>query len=324
MNPNVNKRIVVIVGPTASGKSAFAVRLAKKMDGEVISADSRQVYKGLNLASGKITKKEMSGVPHHCLDLVSPKTVFTAERYAKCARRAIKDILGRGKTPIVVGGTGFYIDIALGRMGTVKVAPDWKLRRKLENRSAKVLLKMLKKLAPARAKTVEPENKRRLIRAIEVAKSAKTPHKSKKINTPVSAKDGHSSRGLSPEGSDSGVNWGKENVVWLGIKTNPKDLRKKINARLASRLRAGMIGEIKKLRLEGVGWKRLDDLGLEPRWISKYLRVHISKDEMVLKLKTAIWRYSHRQMTWFKRNKEIHWISTNNALIKNIPTNWSM
>src|SRR3989344_7421692 len=160
MKSPVNRKIIVIVGPTASGKSALGVKLAKKLNGEIISADSRQVYKGLDLASGKIIKKEMAGIPHHCLDLVSTKTIFSAERYAKCAQKAVKDILKRGKTPIIVGGTGFYIDIALGQMKTANIAPDWKLRRKLEKKSAEALFKMLKKLDPARAKNIDPKNKR--------------------------------------------------------------------------------------------------------------------------------------------------------------------
>ncbi|MEK7566696.1 MAG: tRNA (adenosine(37)-N6)-dimethylallyltransferase MiaA [Patescibacteria group bacterium] len=289
---NLKSRIIVIVGPTASGKSALAVKIAKTLrqssgrDGEIISADSRQVYRGLNLASGKITKKEMAGVPHHCLDLVSPKTIFSAERYAKCAQKAIKEILKRRKTPIIVGGTGFYIDIALGRMKTASVAPDWKLRRILEKRSAEFLFKMLKKLDTKRTKTIEPQNKRRLIRAIEIAK-----HNSKKDGNKTSKNE----------------TYRYINILWIGIKIKPEELRKKINNRLEKRLKAGMIDEIRKLRKSGVNWKRLDDLGLEPRWISRYLRGQISKDEMVLKLQTSIWRYSRRQMTWFKRNKNIRW-----------------
>ena len=287
---NLNKKIIVIIGPTASGKSAFGVRLAKKLNGEVISADSRQIYKGLYLASGKITKKEMGGIPHHCLDLVSPKTIFSAERYAKCAQKAVKDILKHGKTPIIVGGTGFYIDIALGRMKTANVAPNWKLRRALEKKSAETLFKMFKKLDPARAKTIEPQNKRRLIRAIEIVKLSKK-------------------KGFKKQNILIYQYINNADLVWLGIKIKPKDLRKKINARLEKRIKAGMINEIKKLYQSGVSWKRLDDLGLEPRWISRYLRGLVGKKEMIQKLQTAIWRYSRRQMTWFKRNKKIRWIT---------------
>ncbi|QQG46372.1 MAG: tRNA (adenosine(37)-N6)-dimethylallyltransferase MiaA [Candidatus Niyogibacteria bacterium] len=285
----ISKKIIVIVGPTASGKSALGVRLAKKVNGEIISADSRQIYKGLNLASGKITASEMAGVPHHCLDLVSPKTVFSAGNYAECAKKAIVDIQKRGKIPIIVGGTGFYIDVALGRMKTAGVAPDWKLRKNLEKKSVTVLFKILKKLDQKRAETIEPQNKRRLIRAIEIAKSP-----SKKIANKKSGNEIYQ----------------YFDVLWIGTKIKPEELRKKINSRLNKRLRAGMVREIKKLRQKGVSWKRLDDLGLEPRWISRYLRGKISKDEMISGLLISIWRYSRRQMTWFKRNKNIRWIKT--------------
>lgn len=298
---SLKNKIIVIVGPTASGKSAFAVRMAKKINppagGEIISADSRQVYKGLNLASGKITKKEMAGIPHYCLDLVSPKTIFTADRFKRHAQNAIKDIIKRGKMPIIVGGTGFYIDSALGLNNIPEVPPNWKLRKNLEKKSPKELLKMLKKIDSKRAKTIEPKNKRRLIRAIEIIKTIGR---------------------YTPAPTIDRMNDGRK-IVWFGIKTKPKELRKKINRRLDKRLKAGMIEEIKKLHADppaggGVSWKRLDDLGLEPRWVSRYLRGKISKEEMIQNLQTAIWRYSRRQMTWFRRNKKIRWIKPHQFL----------
>src|SRR3989344_5698598 len=121
-------RVVVIVGPNASGKTSLSIRLAKKVNGEIISADSRQVYKGLNIGSGKVTKKEMAGIPHHCIDIANPKKVFSALDFKNCAERAIADILSRGKTPIIVGGTGFYIDAALGRVKLGGVPPNHALR----------------------------------------------------------------------------------------------------------------------------------------------------------------------------------------------------
>jgi len=182
-------------------------------------------------------------------------------------------------------------------MKTAGVAPDWKLRRMLEKKTAETLLKMLKKFDPARAKTVEPQNKRRLIRAIEVAKfSKKKGFKKQNILIYQYINDA--------------------DLVWLGIKIKPEELRKRINTRLEKRLKAGMINEIKKLRRQGVSWKRLDDLGLEPRWISRYLRGLIGKEEMVQKLQTAIWRYSRRQMTWFRRNKKIKWVAPKADLLK--------
>ena len=169
------EKIVVIVGPTASGKSDLGVMLAKKIQGEIISADSRQVYKGLNIGSGKITKKEMRGVSHYGLDIANPKKIFTAEDFKKHATQSLNKIICRGKIPIIVGGTGFYIDVLLGLRNTANVPPNPQLRKRIENKSANELFMMLKKLDPERAKTIDQHNPRRLVRAIEIAKIKEQP-----------------------------------------------------------------------------------------------------------------------------------------------------
>lgn len=278
-------RIIVIVGPNASGKSDYGVKLAKKINGEIISADSRQVYKGLNIGSGKITKKEMHCVPHHCIDIANPKKVFTADDFRKCAQKAITNILSRGKTPIIVGGAGFYIDAALGRMKLGGVPPNQKLRQKLEKKSAVELLKMLKKLDPPRAKTVEQKNPRRLIRAIEITKA--------KLLT----SDVHSQT----------IDVRRLKISWIGILRLPEELKKRIHKRLLARL-PGIIREVKKLHRDGVSWKRLFDLGLEYRYASLYLRGKLDKNQLTSQLENSTKRYAKRQMTWFKKNKEIRWI----------------
>ena len=163
-----HKKLVVIVGPNASGKSDLAVKLAKKFNGEVVSADSRQVYKGMDIGTGKITKEEMQGIPHYLLDVASPKRRFSVAQYQKKAIEAIKKIQKKGKLPILCGGTGFYVQAVVDGLVFPKVKPDWKLRKKLEQKSAKGLYEYLKKLDPERAKTIEKDNKRRLIRAIEI------------------------------------------------------------------------------------------------------------------------------------------------------------
>src|SRR3989344_5030398 len=168
-------KIIVILGPTASGKSNLAVELAKKFNGEIISADSRQLYKGMDIGTGKITKKEMCGIPHHLLDVVSPKTKFDVARYQKLAHKKIADILKRGKLPIVCGGTGLYIKAIVENPRYPDIPPDWKLRKKLEKLSAEKLFSMLKKLDRARAKTIDNENPHRLISAIEIAKQINNP-----------------------------------------------------------------------------------------------------------------------------------------------------
>lgn len=162
-------KILVILGPTASGKSDLAVELARKFNGEIISADSRQVYKGLNIGSGKITKTEMKGVSHHLLDVVKPQTTFTVVKFQKLANKKIAEILAKGKLPIICGGTGFYIQSIADQTVFPKIKPDLALRKDLEALPLSDLFLMLKKLDPKRARTIDPKNPRRLIRAIEIA-----------------------------------------------------------------------------------------------------------------------------------------------------------
>src|ERR1035437_1479854 len=171
------QKILVVLGPTASGKSDLAVRLAKKFNGEIISADSRQVYRGMDEGTGKITKSEMRGVRHHLLDVADPKKRFNAEKYRTLARAAIDDIASRKKLPVICGGTGFYIDAIFPENPFPSVPPDENLRKKLSKKSPANLLLILKKLDPKRTKVIsksrsEKNNARRIIRAIEIASFA--------------------------------------------------------------------------------------------------------------------------------------------------------
>jgi tRNA dimethylallyltransferase len=280
----MKSKVVVVCGPTATGKTDFSVDLAKKIDGEVISADSRQVYKGMDLGTGKVTKKEMQKIPHHLLDVVSPKKIFTVSEFQRLGTIAIEDILKRGKTPIVCGGTGFYIDALIYQNALPDIQPDRKLREKLIKLSPEKLAVMLEKLDARRAKEIDPRNKIRMIRAIEIAKAlGKVP----KINKPVSPYD----------------------VEWIGLDAEDDVLKARIEKRLLARIKKGMIKEVKTLHAQGVTWKRMDAFGLEYRFIAHHLQGKLSKNEMIEKLKTAIWQYAKRQRTWFKRNKNIKWLN---------------
>ena len=180
----MSRKIIVILGPTASGKSWLAVKIARKYNGEIISADSRQVYKGLDIGAGKITKKEMSGIPHYCLDIISPKKIFTVADFKKFADKAIEKIFSKNKTPIIVGGTGLYIQAIVDNVILPEVKPDWKLRKELEKKTTEKMFDFLKKLDPRRAKNIDPKNPRRLIRAIEIAKKLSKTPKLKTISKP--------------------------------------------------------------------------------------------------------------------------------------------
>jgi len=277
-------KIIVILGPTATGKSDIAVTIAKKFNGEIVSADSRQVYKGMDLGSGKITKKEMASVPHHLLDVVNPKTFFSVVKYKELAEKAIEKIVSKNKIPIICGGTGFYIDSIVKNISLPEVKLNKKLRQKLEKYSAEKLFDMLKKLSPSRAKNIDNHNKVRLIRAIEIAKA---------LGNVPGVKNGQS----------------KYDFIFIGLDTDDSILKKRISIRLFARIRAGMINEIRKLHEQGVSWKRLESFGLEYRQTALFLQKKISKDQMIENLKTEIWHFVKRQRTWFKRNKNIKWFT---------------
>lgn len=278
-----HNKIIVVCGPTATGKSDLAVLIARRFGGEVISADSRQVYKGLDIGTGKITKPEMKGVAHHLLDICSPKKVFSVADFQKLALEKIEDIISRGRVPIICGGTGFYIDSLINESALPDVPPDPVLRKKLSKYDAPKLLRVLQKLDKKRARDIDPNNKVRLIRAIEIAtKIGNVP----RLNRPQS----------------------KFDVLHIGLTLPKNNLRKKIETRLLKRL-PGMIKEAARLHSGGLSWKRMRELGLEYRYLAKLLCREISKDEFVLKLNTEIWHYAKRQMTWFGRNKNIKWFA---------------
>ena len=277
----MKQKILVILGPTAMGKSDLAVKLAKKFNGEVISADSRQVYTGLNIGTGKITKRETRGIPHHLLDVVSPKNKFTVTEWKKQAEKAIPEIIGRGGLPIIVGGTGFYIQSIVDDIVLPEVPPNSKLRKKLEKKTTQELFRTLQKLDPRRAKTIDSKNPRRLIRAIEITEALGKVPKIKKGKS-------------------------KYNFIQIGIKPGEK-YKEDIHKRNLKMIKDGMVSEARRLHKNGLSWKRMDELGLEYRLLAKFLKKEITKEELIEKLDNEIWNYAKRQITWFKKDKRIMW-----------------
>ncbi len=277
------RKIVVIVGPTASGKSALAIKLARRIGGEILSADSRQVYRGMDIGTGKVTEREQKLVPHHLLDIASPTRQFTVAAFVRRAREALAGIFRRSKTPIVVGGTGLYIDALLGNWTIPMVPPNPVLRKRLDRQSADQLFDMLRKKDPTRAAAIDRHNPRRLIRALEIIEATGKP-------VPPLA--------ITPDP--------EYDIEWIGL--NPKNLAHRIEKRLDERLTHGMVAEVKKLHTRGVSWKRLERFGLEYKWIALFLQKKITKEQLRTNLLRDIIRYSKRQMTWFKRNPHIHWM----------------
>ncbi len=275
--------LIIIVGPTASGKTSLSIRLAKQYSGEVVSADSRQVYRGLDLGSGKVTKEEMQGIPHHLLDIADPLTVYTASDFVHHATVAIEDIVTRGHLPIIAGGTFFYIDSLLGRLSLPAVPPDNTLRAELALLSTDELYERLKVLDATRAATVDKANRRRLERAIEIATALGHVPASTASDTPY-------------------------RPLMLGILIDKDTLHHNIHVRLRERLDAGMIAEVEGLIQSGVSHERLESLGLEYRYISRYLRHIVTYETMVTELETKINQFAKRQYTWLKRDTSIIWI----------------
>jgi len=284
-------KLIVILGPTASGKSELAIKLAKKFNGEIVSADSRQVYKGMDIGTGKVTQKERQRIPHYLLDVASPKRRFTVAQYRKLALKAINRIQKKGKLPILCGGTGFYIQAVVDGIVIPEVPPDWKLRKKLEKKSVKELYQILKKLDPRRSKNIEKENPRRLIRAIEIVKKIGPVPILKKKPLPYP-------------------------VLMIGIKKSPEELKKLIKERFLRWLKQGLIKEVKRLKKSGLSWKKIEDFGIHYRVISQYLQKKINYKKMIENSLKELQNYTKRQMTWFKREKKINWVKSQKEVEK--------
>lgn len=283
-------KIIAIIGPTASGKTKLGVSLARKFRGEIVSADSRQVYKGMDIGTGK-DLKEYGDVPYHLIDVVSPKTEFNLAKYQKLAYRAIDDILKRGKLPILVGGSGLYLQAVIDGYLLSEAKPKKELRERLEKMSVEKLFVYLQKLDKKASKQMnesDMNNPRRLIRKIEMIKSGET-------------------------GIIKGEK--KYDALILGLKPEIEKMEKKIYKRLVERLeKENMIGEVKRLRKQGVSGKRLERFGLEYRFIALHLQKKINYEEMFEQLFIAIRQFAKRQLTWFQRwekqGGEINWIGS--------------
>ncbi|MFA6183636.1 MAG: tRNA (adenosine(37)-N6)-dimethylallyltransferase MiaA [Parcubacteria group bacterium] len=313
---NDRQKVIVILGPTASGKSSAAIKLAKKFNGEIISADSRQIYRSMDIGTGKVTGSIKSVIPnlsrnlgkniatvnrklrtknqvfisqgirHYMLDIVSPKTKYSVAKFKKRAEKHIKDILKRGKLPIICGGTGFWIKALVDNITYPEVNPDWGLRKNLEKESLEYLFEKLKEIDPQRASTVDKKNKVRLIRAIEICHTL----------------------GSVPKNNQKNDN--KYKFLQIGILREKEILHKRIRLNIMKRFKMGMISEVEKLHKEGLGWKKIESFGLSYKLIPMFLRKEIlSSDELLEKIYLAEKNYAKRQTTWFKKDSRIIWLT---------------
>lgn len=291
MNTRPKTKIILIVGPTASGKTVLSLEIAKKFNGEIISADSRQVYRGLDIGTEKITREEMAGIPHHLIDAADIETIYTASDFKNDAENAIKNITENNKLPIIAGGTFFYIDALLGKVTTPNVPPDHELREQLEKIPAQTLFSALRKLDPKRAVRIDPQNKRRLIRALEIIKSLG------QVPAPEQKQ------------SDS------YEILCIGIEVDRDVLRTRLRIRAQHALERGLVEETKKILESGISRERLTEIGHEYAVVLDYLDGSFSDAELIQKLEEKNWHYAKRQLTWLKRMEHVHWFRYNDPAI---------
>lgn len=275
-------KLIVILGPTACGKSGLGVALAKKYGGEIVSADSRQVYRGLDLGTGKITPAEMDGVPHHLLDVAQPGEQYSVARFQQEACAALDGIVSRGRLPFLVGGTGLYLRAVAEGYVFHAAPPDPSLRAQLETLPTEALRQRL--LDAGVELDVDAWNNRpRLVRLSEKLRSGGDPHAEAERQP-------------------------RYDVLTLGVTYPRETVCERIDKRLVARLDAGMVEEVAALRAQGVSDEFLYGLGLEYRYILRYLTGELSREELIEELGKAIKRFAKRQVSWFKKDRDVHWL----------------
>lgn len=278
------KEIIVIAGPTASGKSRLAIELAEQFNGEIISADSRTIYREMDVATSKPTIFERNEIPHHLFDIVRPEDPFSVALYKKLAIEKIGDVQERNKTPFLVGGTGLYIDSVVYDFSLAPGKPDSPLKQKLEDMPSDKLFEKLMELDPVSAKEIGPSNKRRLARALEVSLATGKPFSSQKQRKEL-----------------------PKNILYLAIDVPREELYARINTRIDGWLETGLIEETRNLAkkyppdipsMSAIGYKEMAD----------YLAGNIDKEKAVKTMKQRTRNYAKRQLTWFRKNDDIVWI----------------
>jgi tRNA dimethylallyltransferase len=280
----MKKPIIIITGPTASGKTDLAIKIAKEFEGEIVNADSRTVYREMDVATAKPSEEEKADIPHHLFDVVKPDDSFTVADYKKLAQEKIREIRNRGKSPILVGGTGLYIDSVVYDFNLTEGKPQPKLREELNELSTDMLLHRLEELDPDSIETIDSSNKRRLVRALEVSMSTGMPFSKQKERKPL-----------------------PDDVIYLSVDVPREELYDKINRRIEHWLEMGLIEETKRLRqkysadlpsMSAIGYKEVGD----------YLEGKISKEEAIEEMKKRTRNYAKRQLTWLRRNPDIEWV----------------
>lgn len=304
------KDVIVILGPTASGKTAVSIELAKTINGEIISADSMQVYKHMNIGTAKPTDDEMQGIQHYLINEVDPCEEFSVVKYQQLALTYIEEILNKEKTPIIAGGTGLYINSVVDNIDFSETVSDWSLREQLnkeaEEKGNDYLYEKLKSVDPIAAKSIHKNNVKRVIRALEVYEQTKTPFSEHKKN----------SRNKPPI----------YNFKIFGLTMDREKLYKRIDERVDKMFELGLINEVEHLIKMGYGDCKIAMQGIGYKEILKYLKKDITLDEAIYIIKRDTRHYAKRQLTWFRRVENINWIDVDKFeniknIVKNIKNN---
>ena len=293
--------VIVICGPTASGKTALSIELAKRINGEIVSADSMQIYKDMNIGSAKVTKEEMQGVKHYLVDCVSPDKRYSVANYKQDAKQAIEEILQKGKTPIVVGGTGLYIDALIYEIEYTDIKIDENYRKKLEEIKEKegieVLYKKALEIDPDAMQKISPNDYKRIARVLEIYQAT--------------------GKTKTDQEKESRLKEIPYNYKVFAIDYDREKLYERINKRVDLMIEKGLIEEVKNLlkkykefptSMQGLGYKE----------VKQYLEGELTKEEMIEKIKQESRRYAKRQFTWFRKNKQTIWLNGLESVSKNI------
>lgn len=295
------EKVIVICGPTASGKTALSIELAKKIDGEVVSCDSMQIYKDMDIGTAKPTKEEMQGIKHYLIDFVLPDERYSVADYKKDAKKAIKEILEKGKTPIVVGGTGLYIDSLIYEIEYQDIKFDETYRKALEEQAEKNGLDMLyekaKKIDPKAIEKISRNDKKRILRILEIYHAT---GKNKTEQEQESRK-----KEVEYDYKVYALDWDREKLY------------ERINKRVDIMIEQGLIEEVRRIykkyekfptAMQGLGYKE----------VVEYIEGNTTKEEMIEKIKQETRRYAKRQLTWFRKNKQTIWLNAQDTIQNNI------
>ena len=295
------KKVIVICGPTASGKTALSIELAKKINGEIISCDSMQIYKDMNIGTAKPTQEEMQGIKHYLIDIISPNERYSVADYKRDAKKAIKEIINKGKIPIVVGGTGLYIDSLIYEIEyqDIQFVENYRkeLEKQVEEKGLDYLFKKAKEIDPQAIEKISQNDKKRILRILEIYKATGKNKTQQEIES--------RKKEVEYDYHVYAIDWDRE------------ELYNRINKRVDIMIKQGLIEEVKKIlekykefptAMQGLGYKE----------VVEYLEGKTTKEEMIEKIKMETRRYAKRQLTWFRKNKQTIWLKGKDNLQNNI------